>query len=149
MLNVFLIVLRPVLDAWDQEFGGRRQPGPAPLPCDPVEPPPSGDPLVVRSRDKEEPASEPEVPVSEPVVVVEKPRVEEVVTALESQDAPPVQTLETGDLEEAAPAEPLYVRRGSGRGARYDVARPDASGERYRRRVVGGKAKYEPVRDQR
>jgi hypothetical protein len=44
-----------------------------------------------------------------------------------------------------APAEPLYTRRGSGGGTRYDVAHPDAAGPKFRKLVKNGRAKYLPA----
>ena len=98
---------------------------------DEPEPPPSADPLVVV------PAAAPEVPL------------EEVTTALRFQGDTPVSTPKARPLEAVSLTEPLYVRRGTGRGARYDVAGPDASGQRYRRQVAGRRTTYTPVEARR
>ena len=82
-----------------------------------------------------------EVPVSEPVILIGLPRPEAGVAPV-SQSGPPVSY-------GVAPAEPLYVRRGQGRGARYDVAPPDASGQRYRLLTVGKRKKWTPVETDR
>lgn len=47
---------------------------------------------------------------------------------------------------EVATAEPLFVRVGSGRGARYRLDDGHTPGERYRPRVKNGRPKYEPAR---
>jgi hypothetical protein len=44
---------------------------------------------------------------------------------------------------EVTTPEPLYVRRGEGRGARYAVADPGEAGERWRRRMRGARPVYE------
>lgn len=55
--------------------------------------------------------------------------------------------IEASESSEPTPpvkqSEPLFVKRGAGKGARYDVAQPDASGERYRRRQRGKRTVYE------
>lgn len=107
MIDAFLVLLKPLAAAWDQEFGPSRSP---------ASPRPS-----------------------------EKP-----VKPIEFQPEPPP-GFAAGTSAEAEfsaieqPAEPLYVRRGAGRGCRYDVAGPGVVGQRYRMLVKGGKRRFTPV----
>ena len=138
MIEAFAVLLRPLFAAWDQEFGGRasatpHHPLPASEPPAPVEVPTEPEPAEVPA-----PVVE---PVVEPVPPAEAPAAELVTTPTENREA--------NDTPTEAPAEPLYVRRGAGRGARYDVAPPDASGQRFRLLVVGKRKRFTPVEARR
>lgn len=68
---------------------------------------------------------------------------EVIVTSVISDDS----TAPAAVADPAAPAEPLYVRRGTGKAMRYDLAGPtDRPGERWRRLTRGKRAVYEPVK---
>lgn len=119
LLTLALDLVAPILDPL---FGG-------PDDADEPEPPPSADPLVVTAG-----------------VEAEFSAIEPSAECGATFGVAPV----TPDV--AAPvttAEPLYVRRGTGRGARYDVAGPDATGQRYRREVVGKRRRFTPVEARR
>lgn len=70
--------------------------------------------------------------------------------AFPGEVAPPLPEVPVIVAESPAPAEPLFVRVGSGRGARYRVDDGSTPGERYRRLVGrGGKARFTPVEARR
>jgi len=138
MIEAFAVLLRPLFAAWDQEFGGRVRT------TAPPNPPP------------ETPI---DVPVSEPVVVNslgEVPADEACVTCGRTLggfnwygECEGCATRAKPERSAPDAAEPLYVRRGTGRGARYDVAPPDSSGQRYRLLVVGKRKRFTPVEARR
>jgi hypothetical protein len=117
--------LRPLFAAWEQEFGKSTVTVDASLP----EPPPSADPMVV--------VKEAEVPTIGPESgVAELPRIDEAGSRTATVST------ELG----ASPTEPsptLYVRRAN---KSYRPARPtDTPGQRWRRELKSGRAKYTPV----
>lgn len=144
MIEAFAVLLRPLFAAWDQEFGGRptatpHHPLPASQPPAPVVVPTAPEPAETTD---DEPATEPVAePTPEPTPSVDAPTAELVTTPTENRSA--------NDPPTEATAEPLYVRRGAGRGARYDVAPPDASGQRFRLLVVGKRKRFTPVEARR
>lgn len=137
LLNPLRLLLAPLAAAWDQEFGGRSI-----APQQPAEPP------APQPRPTPLPEPEPQ-PATSPTAESEFSAAGPELSATEQQpecDATRGPASATPDVAApVTPAEPLYVRRGAGRGARYDVASPDAEGQRYRRQVKGRRTEYTPV----
>lgn len=121
LVSLFCDLLAPILDPL---FGGLDD-----APVEP-EPPPSADPLVVRCVAISSTHAEPVIVVGLPA---DTPTAELMTTPTENREA------------NDAPAEPLYVARGEGRGRRYDVAGPGEPGQRYRMLVKGGKRRFTPL----
>ena len=130
LLDMFALVSRllaPFVDPLRAEFAVTAID--RPRPTTPPQPAPTPEPVV--------PAVEPtaDVPVSEPVIVFSI-----------TEPAPAI----TEPVKVITPAEPLFVRVGSGRGARYRADDGSTPGERYRRLVGrGGKARFTPVEARR
>lgn len=140
-LALFARLLKPLTDAIQQEFGVTLiayPPKPAPVPVVPPAPLPVA------------------VPQPESVAVEVAP----VVTAAGVADAPKPakrsyrakvvaernETPSPLTAGKAGEADAVYVRKGIGKATRYVVAEPGEEGERFTRRVVGGRKKYEPVK---
>lgn len=144
LLDLFALVeklLAPFVDPLRAEFAVKAVDRPRPTPPPAEVTPTPAEPTAA-------PAAEPtpEVPVSVPVVVysaavVVPAEAEFSASEPERSATGPVRGV-TKMVDERSPAEPLFVRRGAGRGARYDVAPPDATGQRYRVVVRGGRRKF-------
>ena len=135
ILNLFALVeklLAPFVDPLRAEFEAKAMDCQRPsTPPAEVTPTPE-EPTAVPAADPT-----PEVPVSVPVVVHSVVPVADLTNSNESsgpQKPPP------------ASSEPLFVRIGSGRGARYRLDDGHTPGDRFRRRVKNGRLKYEPAR---
>ncbi len=58
---------------------------------------------------------------------------------------PPTPIAPPPAVADTLPAEVLFTRRGAGKGTRYDVAHPDATGPRFRKLVKNGRTKFVPA----
>jgi hypothetical protein len=162
LLDTLCLLLGPLASAWDQEFGSDDELENTHAPQD--RSPDGADASVVRACEDVVQAVSPdrvhdargsaagELPLVQGVLVGGRP--EEAVRAvavvekaeIDGEVTDATRNVASATPEVAAPADPvLYVRRGAGRGARYYVAGPDATGTRYRRQVVGGRRRFTPV----
>ena len=125
LLDTLAVLLAPITAAWDQEFGGP----PAAQSEPPADDRPADGPMLVYG-----------LPAACAPDVTETPAETPAAGEKPCEPSPAAR-----DRDVTAPAETLYVRRGTGRGARYDLAGPGDPGTRYRREVVGGRRRFTPV----